>query len=919
MDYTKVKLALLQRFRYTKEGYREKFRDAKPGDGETRRQFAARLAGYFDRWLEVAEVEKSFVALRETMLIEQFIKTCSSKLTVFLKERDCTTLDDLAGKADVFLEAQVQPSNEKAKGDEREFNASMRTSGSALKEDVRRTIRCFLCNKIGHKTENCQSRSKYSRPSTCWHCGKPGHKAERCNLRSGDKTQVSCLWTASDERQGEPDNSYITLKNGGRIPVVNAAVGRAPKFLVDNMPVVEGRVGEQKITVLRDTGCNTVVVKKSLVPVECYTGKSSPVFLLDRTVKYLPEAEIFVDTPFFVGKVIAKCIDNPLYDLVLGNIPQAREAHEPDPAWNCDQQSSTEIPPRTEHLGCEDMEEQRIEKNRADSSRHVPSNHSTMLHVNVAGLGQAKNGSNRGQAPLNVPQVPILETTAEELSKEQRNDPSLKKCFDNVGKVVRKHKCRTRYDMVIRNNLLFRSCVFSTGRSIEQLVLPTRYRPTVLSMAHDGIMSGHQGVKNTLALATEEFFWPGIQSDIKRYVRSCDVCQRTVPKGRVGKAPLGTMPTIDTPFKRVAVDIIGPIRPTASSGNRYILTMVDMATRYPDAVPLRNIGTEQVAEALLEMFARYGIPSEVLSDRGSCFTSDLMKEVSKLLSVKRLLTTPYHPMANGLVERFNGTIKQMMKRMCQERPKDWDRYLPALLFAYREVPQASLKFSPFELLYGRKVRGPLAILKEIWSNESLKADLKTTYTHVLEMRNKLEGTCELAHHCLEEAKGKYKKYYDKKTVTRQLRPGDLVLILLPSDHNKLIMQWKGPFEVSSRRNEVDYELDVGGRKKVFHVNMLKKYEERLEYGMNRPSCGAATKDFSEKTLSERNTTEQSWQDVVVNEDLQDKEKDEVWRLIGQYQSVVSDRPGQTNLVTCDLKLTTEEPVRVRQYALPFAV
>ncbi|XP_040065074.1 uncharacterized protein LOC120838968 [Ixodes scapularis] len=755
MDYTKVKLALLQRFRYTKEGYREKFRDAKPGDGETRRQFAARLAGYFDRWLEVAEVEKSFVALRETMLIEQFIKTCSSKLTVFLKERDCTTLDDLAGKADVFLEAQVQPSYEKAKGDEREFNASMRTSGNALKEDVRRTLRCFLCNKIGHKAENCQSRSKYSRPSTCWHCGKPGHKAERCNLRSGDKTQVSCLWTASDERQGEPDDSYITLKNGGRIPVVNAAVGRAPKFLVDNMPVVEA---------------------------------------------------------FFVGKVIAKCIDNPLYDLVLGNIPQAKEAHEPDLAWNCDQQSSNEIPPRTEHLGCEDMEERRIEMNRADSSRRVPSNHSTMLHVNVAGLGQAKNGSNRGQAPLNVPQVPILETTAEELSKEQRNDSSLKKCFDNVGKVIRKHKCRTRYDMVIRNNLLFRSCVFATGRSIEQLVLPTRYRPTVLSMAHDGIMSGHQGVKNTLALATEEFFWPGIQSDIKWYVRSCDVCQRTVPKGRVGKATLGTLPTIDTPFKRVAVDIIGPVRPTASSGNRYILTMVDMATRYPDAVPLRNIGTEQVAEALLEMFSRYGIPSEVLSDRGSCFTSDLMKEVSKLLSVKRLLTTPYHPMANGLVERFNGTIKQMMKRMCQERPKDWDRYLPALLFAYREVPQASLKFSPFELLYGRKVRGPLTILKEIWSNESLKADLKTTYAHVLELRNKLEGSCELAHHCLEEAKGKYKKYYDKKTVTRQLRPGDLVLILLPSDHNKLIMQWKGPFEVSSRRNEVDYELDVGGRK-----------------------------------------------------------------------------------------------------------
>ncbi|CAN7977498.1 unnamed protein product [Ixodes persulcatus] len=96
LDYPKVKLALLQRFRYTKEGYRERFRDAKPEEGETRRQFAARLAGYFDRWVEVSEIEKTFEALRDTVLVEQFLGTCSSKLAVFLKERYCRTLDEVA-------------------------------------------------------------------------------------------------------------------------------------------------------------------------------------------------------------------------------------------------------------------------------------------------------------------------------------------------------------------------------------------------------------------------------------------------------------------------------------------------------------------------------------------------------------------------------------------------------------------------------------------------------------------------------------------------------------------------------------------------------------------------------------------------------------------------------------------------------
>ena len=136
------------------------------------------------------------------------------------------------------------------------------------------------------------------------------------------------------------------------------------------------------------------------------------------------------------------------------------------------------------------------------------------------------------------------------------------------------------------------------------------------------------------------------------------------------------------------------------------MTMVDYATRYPEAVALRTIETERVAEALVEIITRVGVPREMLTDQGAQFTSNLMKEISRLLSMKQLVTTPYHPQCNGLVEKFNGTLKNMLRRMCLERPREWDRYLPAVLFAYREAPQESLGFSPFELLYGRNVRGP---------------------------------------------------------------------------------------------------------------------------------------------------------------------------------------------------------------------
>ena len=113
--------------------------------------------------------------------------------------------------------------------------------------------------------------------------------------------------------------------------------------------------------------------------------------------------------------------------------------------------------------------------------------------------------------------------------------------------------------------------------------------------------------------------------------------------------PLGKLPLIDNPFKHVTIDIVGPIELCSEKRNRYILTMIEYATRYPEAVALPSIETERIAEALVEMFSRVGIPDEMLIDCGSQFTAEVMKEDSRLLSLQQLTTTPYHPMCNGLV------------------------------------------------------------------------------------------------------------------------------------------------------------------------------------------------------------------------------------------------------------------------------
>ncbi len=168
--------------------------------------------------------------------------------------------------------------------------------------------------------------------------------------------------------------------------------------------------------------------------------------------------------------------------------------------------------------------------------------------------------------------------------------------------------------------------------------------------------------------------------------------------------------------------------------------MMDYGSRYPDAVPLRSVDAATVATALMSMFTRLGVPDEILTDQGSNFLSTLMEELYRLLGVKHIRTSPYHPQTNGAVERFHGTLKQMMRKFLGDK-RGWDTLFPIFLFAYREVPNSSTGFSPFKLMFGRHVRGPLDILRS-WVDD--KKDPSTTVTWVLEMRDKLDQMRELA-------------------------------------------------------------------------------------------------------------------------------------------------------------------------------
>ncbi|XP_052253199.1 uncharacterized protein LOC127859731 [Dreissena polymorpha] len=353
-----------------------------------------------------------------------------------------------------------------------------------------------------------------------------------------------------------------------------------------------------------------------------------------------------------------------------------------------------------------------------------------------------------------------------------------------------------------------------------------------------------------------------------------------------------------------------------------------------------KIDTETVADALLDIFSRVGLPNEMLTDLGKQFVSDLMKEICRLLDIKKLTTTPYHPQCNGLVERFNGFLKSTLKKMCEDQPREWDRYIPALLFAYRDSEQESLGFSPFELIYGRTVRGPLTVLKEIWTSETGDTETKTTLQYVKDLRARLDGTMRLAQENLKKASARYRTYANKGKKMRSFVVADKVLLLLPTDNNKLLMQWKGPIEIKEKVNDRNYIIEINGNLKKYHANMLKKFVKRGEFGqkVSEETSETHVNDLQALVVDDSHVERENQsssrevgvelpelephegiEHVNINPDLHETEKQMLRRLFTEYSDVLTDVPGNTKILAHKIVLTSNTPIRTKAYPVPHAM
>ena len=287
-----------------------------------------------------------------------------------------------------------------------------------------------------------------------------------------------------------------------------------------------------------------------------------------------------------------------------------------------------------------------------------------------------------------------------------------------------------------------------------------------------------------------------------------------------------------------------------------------------------------------------------------------------MLHVHPIRTSPYHPQTDGLVERFNQTLKAMLRKVAVEEGKDWDKFLPYLLFAYREVPQSSTGFSPFELLYGRTVRGPLDVLRESW--EGGRRSSESVVSHVLSMREKLEKMAELVQENLAKAQKQQKRWYDQNARQRELKAGDQVLVLLLTLTHKLLAQWQGPYQVLKKVGEVDYLVDRHDRRKrrrIFHINMLREWVVPASTGYWMEEVEEI--DEEEVPVWKEGSNE-SFEQAVFGEQLSDVQRRELEALLEEFSEVMQDRPGRTTMAEHNIECGTGRPVRLPPYRLPHA-
>ncbi|GFN96904.1 reverse transcriptase [Plakobranchus ocellatus] len=488
--YEKVRDAFLRYGNCTISGFNKKFRSSAPLESENFETFVNRVKRYFDRWIGLANVS-TFEQLVFLMLKEQIYSSCSDELATYLKDRKPTSLEHMKDLANAFTEARphVHLSMKKptlgdtftsAVGVARSSRPLQKNSDNSRSASNSRTnVQCYRCGKYGHIKKQCRVPEHALKPPATKPCReRSASNVSRSNRNSaresnfqnkqGSSREFSNVAVASAFDAGE---DTVTLTQSADAAyfvdgVQFSCVASQPSVAATGkLQFWEAKVNGKCATLLRDSGCTTVGVRKSFVKQEDYTGKRIKCVTFGGTVEEFSTARINLDSEFYSATIVAAVLPNPVADIILGNIEGTVKG---------DLLTQTACPVTT----------------RAQSQEQTKA--------------QSQEQTKALQNPASVFSLP-----EGDLGRLQANDESLKGWLGKVGL-----EQKGPITFIKENGVLFRIYTDRQGSAHKTLAAPNAIRKKLLWAAHDCPLSGHHGVSKTLKNILSEFSWPGVSHDV---------------------------------------------------------------------------------------------------------------------------------------------------------------------------------------------------------------------------------------------------------------------------------------------------------------------------------------------------------------------------------------------------------------------
>ena len=698
--YETVKELILKGYELVPEAYRQKFRNCKKDSNQTHVEFARNKEQLFDRWCCSKKIDQNYDKLRQLVLVEEFKRCIQSDVKTFLDEKQVENLEEAARLADdyylthkVFFIAKPKPTSSHPQNKFMSGNSSGMPSQSNTP-------------KL-NSTSETKSQYPLSR-LTCNYCKKPGHLVSEClklkRKLESDEAKPTGLTTLSPRPQSSNKTNTTDIVTK---PKSDSTMEIFEPFMLNGFVSLSGdNCPPTPIKILRDTGASQSLILADILPFSEKTSSGTSILIqgVECGTVNIPLHHVNLSSDLVTGPVVIgikpslpfkgvhlllgndlagdKVVVNPLVTDTpnIGQTDDPIEQEIPDLYPSCAvtramaknailKDSNFDIDLTDTFFGQYFNNE--IIKFLDPSLSDTQTNSSVSCHSSPWSIDQGHDTLSKSQ-----------------LIQEQQTDPEISKLIFRAlpeNEISEVPMC-----YYIKNGILMRKWrpydvpADDEWAVYHQIVVPKSYRHEILSIAHESPMSGHLGINKTYHKIINHFYWPGLKSDVSKYCKTCHTCQmvgklnQTIPK-----AQLQPIPAFDEPFSRILIDCVGPL-PRTKSGNEYLLTI---NTRFPEAIPLRNIKTKSIVKALIKFFTFVGLPKSVQSDQGSNFMSGIFQQVMHELGIKQYRSSAYHPESQGALERFHQTLKNMIRSYRFDTEKDWDEGIHLLLFTVRESVQ----------------------------------------------------------------------------------------------------------------------------------------------------------------------------------------------------------------------------------------